>query len=217
MLKWILTLIILGGSLMATAVERYDEILNFWLGDTEDRAWPSDKAKLWYSKDDKLDREVRERFGSLLAAAKRGGLSSWKEDPLSRLALIILTDQFSRNIHRGSSSAFAYDEIALKNALEGIEKGEDLMLTPAERQFFYMPLMHAEDRSVQKLSLERFQNLVETSPKELHKMLSQTLHYAHLHAKIIFRFDRYPHRNAILGRIATKEEIEFLSEPNSSF
>lgn len=217
MWKGLLCILFLGGGFMSKAEVPYEEVLDFWLGERIDETWPTEKAKLWFAKDEVLDREIKARFSQLLCAAEKGDLDAWKENPQSRLALILLTDQFSRNIHRNLPEAFATDAIALENTLEGMKAGEDVLLKPVERYFFYMPLMHAEDRSVQKLSLERFQNLVETSPKELSEMLSRALHYAHLHAEIIFRFGRYPHRNAILGRPSTPEEVAFLEGPNSSF
>ena len=129
----------------------------------------------------------------------------WARSPRGALALVILLDQFTRNIHRGTPAMHEGDAKAVATALAVIESGADASFSADERQFLYMPLMHSEDRALQQRSLEKFREL------------GQSLDYAERHAEIVFRFGRFPHRNAILGRVSTPEEVEFLKQPGSSF
>ena len=135
------------------------------------------------------------------------------------LALIVLLDQFSRNIYRDTPRAFSQDALALKTALKGMERGHDETLHPIERTFYYMPLMHSEDIGIQKISLDIYARLEMScsGPPELREVLRNSREYAEKHAEIVARFGRYPHRNEILGRESTEEEIKFLEEPGSSF
>lgn len=194
--------------------------MTFWFGDLKEGEMPpEEKMKMWWAKDDATDEYIRTNFESELLMAKKGELQKWKESPKGTLAFIILLDQFSRNIYRGTPAAFSQDSIALDTAARGIAKGFDKTLHPAERVFFYMPYMHSEDIAIQEKSLQLFWGLEEefkAFPK-LSPTLSENSKYAEAHHDIIKRFGRYPHRNKILGRKSTDEEFEFLKQPGSSF
>ena len=154
-----------------------------------------------------------------LILAKSIKFDEIKENPEEILAVVILLDQFSRNIYRDSPRSFAHDNIALNIVLKSIEKGLDKKMKAVERAFFYMPLMHSEDIEVQEKSVECFSGL-EAEYKDnddFAQLVTQNRKYAVLHYDIIQKFGRYPHRNKILGRKSTSEEMEFLKGPGSSF
>lgn len=161
----------------------------------------------WWIKDRILDTQIKQRFGTLLETAKKGGLREWHDQPRGRLAEIILLDQFSRNIYRDSPEAFAADDLALERCLAAIACKDDRSLTRDERAFLYMPLMHSEEADMHVLAVELFKLLGNEN----------TLNFEYKHKAIIDRFGRYPHRNAILGRASTTEELEFLTQPDSAF
>jgi len=194
--------------------EGAERVLSFWIGTLDATGEPPPgQSKLWYSKDAEFDARIQNEFGADLERAARGELEEWKSTPRGRLALVILLDQFSRNLNRGKASAFANDARALALAREGIERGEDRMLAAVERQFLYMPLMHAEDRDAQNLCLDVFRR----ASAEMGGKLDGVIHYAERHRDIVARFGRFPHRNETLGRESTPEELEFLKQPGSSF
>ncbi|MCI0481529.1 MAG: DUF924 domain-containing protein, partial [Candidatus Dadabacteria bacterium] len=151
--------------------------------------------------------------------AREDKLREWEKTPRGTLALIILLDQFSRNILRDTPGAFSHDPQALETAAKGIEKGFDKVLHPVMRVFFYMPFMHSENLDMQERSITLFGALERDfpSPPGLGKMLSSNRDYAERHYAVVKRFGRYPHRNKILGRESSPEEIEFLKQPGSSF
>jgi uncharacterized protein (DUF924 family) len=195
-----------------------EAILDFWFGsDPDDGAVAKEKAALWWSKNSEIDAEIRQRFENLVTRAAGGELADWGATPRGRLALILLTDQFPRNIYRGSPSAFAHDAKALAWSNDGIEQGLDLKLRPIERVFFYLPLEHAESLEHQEQSVKHFSGLVALVGPELKETFEEYLNFAVRHRDIIARFGRFPHRNKILGRVSTPEEIAFLNEPGSSF
>ncbi len=202
--------------------DRQGLILKFWFGELEP-CWkdvpPEEISKRWWAKDEHTDEYIRRTFESDLMAAKEGELGSWEGTPEGTLALIVLLDQFSRNIYRGTPEAFSQDSLALAVSEGGIEQGFDKELHPVERIFFYLPFMHSEDLDIQKRSLSLFSDLEKTftHPAELSDMLTSSREFAERHYEIIERFGRYPHRNEILGRQSTEEEIEFLKRPGSSF
>lgn len=203
-----------------TQSRRQGLILNFWFGELRDGEVPPESLrKMWWTKDKDIDYYIRSNFGSDLVRAKNEELSGWESYPKGALALIILLDQFSRNIYRGTPEAFSQDKQALRIAQNGIERGFDKELHPVERTFFYMPLMHSEDLNIQIESLKLFGELERSfaSRPELAGMLTGNRKYAERHCEIIERFGRYPHRNEILGRESTYEELEFLKKPGSSF
>ena len=194
------------------------EVLEFWFPADAQRA-----NKLWWGKDEALDAEIRARFGPLLAEAKAGKLDAWVEEPASCIALIIVLDQFSRNIHRGDPETHAADAKALALAYEGLERGHDQQLPTKQRLFFYLPLEHSEALADQERCLELVRKLaadVAADPESsegARKMSASFINFAISHRDIVARFGRFPHRNALLGRDSTPEELEFLTQPGSSF
>jgi uncharacterized protein (DUF924 family) len=193
-------------------------LLDFWFGDaTDDVEVATKQASLWWSKKPEVDATLAERFGDLCERARNGELESWKETPRGRLAVIVAIDQLSRNIHRESADAFSEDRRALRLSIEGVEAGDDLHLRPIERVFLYMPLMHAEDIGAQAKSVELFERLLQAVPESQKKVFEGNLRFAIAHRDIVQRFGRFPHRNGVLERTSTAEELEFLTQPGSSF
>jgi uncharacterized protein (DUF924 family) len=189
------------------------DVLDFWFGDGLLRDWPSqDRNALWFGGGPAQDDAIRERFGALVDEALDGGLTDWETDPRSRLALIVLLDQLSRNVHRGQRRAFDGDTRAQHLSRRSLAEGLDATLTPAGRVFLYMPLMHAENLPLQDECVARFQQLVDTSPATLRDKLANNLRFAVLHRDIVARYGRFPHRNAVLGRTPTPEEVAFLKD-----
>ena len=176
-----------------------EDILHYWFHKLQ----PPD----WWRKDEAIDRTIATRFGATLQAAVRGELFAWRDTAHGRLAEILVLDQFSRHIHRDTPAAFAADPIALVLAQEAVRAGADHALQGADKAFLYMPYMHSESPVMQAISLRLFDQ----------PGLEGNLKFAHAHKDIIDRFGRYPHRNAILGRASTPEEITFLQQPGSSF
>ncbi len=201
--------------LVATGVCGRREVLDFWFGAPGDPERGVYRDVWFASGDDEkraaFDAEMTERFTATVAAAARGDLDHWDETPAGALALILLLDQFPRNIHRGSARAFAGDEEALALAAAAIGRGFDHEAHFNVRIFYYMPYQHTEDLDQQRRSLEVFAGLTD------HPRGANTLEYAQLHHDIIERFGRFPHRNLTLGRSSTLEEEEFLEDPKMSF
>ncbi|MGI9535182.1 MAG: DUF924 family protein [Thermodesulfobacteriota bacterium] len=196
------------------------KILEFWFGDLKENGIPDEKKqKIWWAKDEKTDKYIKNRFENHLIQAKNEELESWRITPRGLLAFIILTDQFSRNIYRGNPLAFSQDEMALQGTLEGINKGMDTKLYAVERVFFHMPLMHSEDIEIQSKSINYFSRMEKDylDKPDIYILLKGNKKYAEKHYEIIKRFGRFPHRNKVLGRVSTAEEIEFLKHPGSSF
>ena len=159
-----------------------------------------------------LDDAIRERYESLMQDAAAGRLDAWADGPRRRLSLILLLDQFPRNIFRGTARAFAYDEQALGLAVSGMQSGADAALNPVERIFFYMPLQHGEVREVQDESVAAYRRLVMEAPEPQREIFAGCLAFAEDHRRIIERFGRFPHRNALLGRVSSKEEEAYLRD-----
>lgn len=195
-----------------------EKVLNFCFGaDPDDEAVVREKSALWWGKDSMVDDEIQQRFECLVAQAAADNLFDWQPTPSGRLALILLTDQFPRNIYRDSPRAFAQDPKALAYCLDGIEIGFDLKLRPIERVFFYLPLEHAEAVNYQEQSVKLLRELAESVPGEQQALFEEYLDFAVRHRDIIARFGHFPHRNKMLGRESKEEEIAFLAEPGSSF
>lgn len=193
------------------AADRAEAILDYWFGAlASDVDFPLRRAKRWFGGGPAMDTDITERFASDLDAASAGRLDAWTDWPRGALALIILFDQFSRHIHRGSPRAFENDTRALGVCLRGLERGADQALRPVERPFFYMPLVHAEDLVLQERALECFDRLVDAAPAVLQRTLGVFRTYAARHGTIIQRFGRFPHRNQVLDRISIPAEVEFL-------
>jgi uncharacterized protein (DUF924 family) len=187
------------------------EVLDFWLGDGVRKEWPTqDLGKRWFGGGAELDAEISARFGNQVEAAVASGLQDWEQPPLNRLALVILLDQFTRNVFRGKAEAFAGDARAQRLVLEALAEGSDLTLPWAGRIFMYMPLMHAESLALQDECVARFTRLQADAPDSLKQRLQGNVDYAHQHRDIIARFGRFPYRNAVLRRIDTAEETDFL-------
>jgi uncharacterized protein (DUF924 family) len=201
-------------------IERQDEILYYWFGRLETDNAPSERhVKMWFSNNKEEDEDIKFRFELDLKRALEKKLNTWLDISRGSLALIILIDQFSRNIYRDTPKAFEGDPIALKACLNGIEKGFDINQHPIERLFYYMPLMHSEDLEIQMTSLECFTMLEKlfTSPPSIASIISRSKMYAEKHYLIIEKFGRFPHRNKIIGRSSTPEELKFLKESGYSF
>jgi uncharacterized protein (DUF924 family) len=163
--------------------------------------WREAGPKKWFARDDALDAEIRQRFEPLHLAAARGELNDWAETPQGALALILLTDQFPRNLYRGSAHAFATDPLARGVAAQAVEAGHDKQVAPELRVFFYLPFEHGEDMADQDRSLA----LIEALGDKLYT------DFAVLHRALIVRFGRFPHRNACMGRTSTAEELDYLA------
>ena len=186
------------------------DILDFWFG-KPDAPSHGERRQIWFEKNEDFDQEIRERFLPAVEAALAGGLSTWEAEPESCLALILLLDQFPRNLFRGTARAFDGDMRALELARKALAEGYDRTLQPLQRLFVYLPFEHSEDLADQDRSVALLEKLSqETGDPGWH-------HYAVLHRDIIVRFGRFPHRNMALGREMTEEEKTFLTEPNSSF
>jgi len=177
----------------------YQKILKFWFEELEPRQW--------WVKDDQLDKQIRARFSQIHEQAKRCELFDWRITAEGRLAEIIVLDQFSRNMHRDSPLCFANDALALALAQEAISIGADMLLNAVQRSVLYLPFMHSESLKIHKVAIHLFQiNGIQSS-----------LDFEIKHQQIIEKFGRYPHRNKILGRLSTKQEIEFLQQFGSGF
>ena len=177
----------------------YRQILNFWF----DEASPAQ----WWQKDAAFDRLVAERFGDVHAQAARGELFDWRGTAAGRLAEVLVLDQFSRNMFRDSAAAFACDGMALVLAQEAIAAGAEQALRPVERSFLYMPFMHSESLHIHEVAVQLFER----------NGIPDNLDFELRHKAIIERFGRYPHRNAVLGRESTPDEVDFLKQPGSHF
>lgn len=192
---------------------RIDEILSFWFDDSRnDPAAAQQMVARWFSADPALDDEIRRRFASFYRAAVAAELTEWEQTARGSLALIIVLDQFSRNMFRGQPQAFAEDAVAQRLCLDGIEQQLDALLGPAEQGFFYMPLQHAENAYLQDVSVRQYEQLLQQSDAAWRPLLQGMLDYAREHRDIIHRFGRFPHRNAILGRPSTPAELAFLAQ-----
>lgn len=175
------------------------DVLSFWFGELT--------AEQHFAKDAALDARIAERFGTLLRAAERCELAAWRATAGGRLAEIIVLDQFSRNIYRGQASAFANDALALALAQELVAGAHDRQLPVEQRAFAYLPFMHSESLALHAQALVLFEQ----------PGLENNLRFERAHLEILQRFGRYPHRNAVLGRTSTAQELAFLAQPGSSF
>jgi len=197
---------------------RIDAVLAFWFKEQELTAPQIDgRMDIWFGEDPIFDEEVAREFGDDVQLASEGKLDHWAHKPMGRLALIIMLDQFRRNIYRNKAEAFSMDKAALKLCVEGAMEKKDKGLTPIQRVFFYMPLQHSESRKVQEKSCQIYNKLagaVSTTYKETFETIAQ---FAELHADIVMKFGRFPHRNTMLNRENTAEEDEYLSGDAPTF
>jgi uncharacterized protein (DUF924 family) len=195
-----------------------EEILDYWFGEAaHDAAKAGERMAFWFRSTPEQDAAIAQRFSATLQAAADGSLAHWETDALSALALVIVLDQFPRNIHRGTPAAFAHDEEALNVARAGIRAGYMLGLTTAEQGFFAMPLQHSEDLTCQRDSVALFERIAHEAAPAWRQIAHDMLRYARLHLDLVQRFGRFPHRNAILGRTSTPAELEFLASEHESF
>ncbi len=207
-----------------SAAGRAQDVLQFWLGPKPyTAAQVTQRSRLWFGDPNapelipQTDELIQNQFAALIAAAARGELASWESSPRRRLALILLLDQFPRNVYRGTAAAFAQDDKALRLAVSGMQFGADAALDPLERMFFYLPLTHAESLDVQDEGVAAFRRLLEEAQPELRSYFEDCLRYAQLHRALIARFGRFPHRNAILGRESGVAETEYLASEREDF
>jgi uncharacterized protein (DUF924 family) len=197
---------------------RIEDILHFWFG-----AFPTpytadaSKTDMWFKNGAAYDSEIFINFGVDYDKAINGELDHWVDSYRGRLALIILLDQFSRHIHRGTAQAFSQDEKAQALCIDGIGAGDDARCHAVERSFFYLPLEHAEDIERQELSVRAFTQLVQDVPEQYQKPFESSLSFARSHRYVIEKFGRFPELNEILGRESTSEEIEFIASGKYSF
>lgn len=186
-------------------------IMDFWFADGLQTGWPTQEmTAIWFGGGLALDARITAAFGAQVQQAVEGGLEAWEGDPLSRLALILLLDQFTRNIFRGSPLAFGGDTRAQRLVMDALAKTWDQPLPTVGRVFLYMPLMHAENLALQNECVSRFAQLVNDAPDALKARLQSNLDAALQHQEIVARFGRFPHRNGVLGRVSTADEVSFL-------
>lgn len=199
-------------------MENPGSVHEFWFGtDADDAAVIKQQSALWWSKDPDTDDALRRRFEPTLNAAAQHNLNAWAETPRGLLALILLTDQFPRSVYRDTPKAFVFDAVARAWCLDGLARKVDHALRPIERVFFYLPLEHAESLEQQEQSVRLFQGLLRDVPSAQRSLFEGYLEFAVRHRDVIARFDRFPHRNAIFGRLSTPQELEFLAQPGASF
>ncbi len=197
---------------------RIEQILTFWFKAQQLSAPQIDRRMdMWFGEDKALDLEIEREFGDDVADASDGRLDHWADEPRGRLALILLLDQFRRNIYRNTAKAFEKDKKALKLCVEGAMEKKDQGLTPIERVFFYMPLQHAESAKVQAKSVELYTKLADSVSPTLRETFQTVAYYAELHRDIVEQFGRFPHRNKLLGRKNTPAENEYLSSDAPDF
>jgi len=185
-------------------------VLDFWFG-APDSAEYGQPRKCWFEKNPVFDEEIRTRFSDTLTAAAGGRLADW-ENAAGSLALIIVLDQFPRNLFRNDTRAFATDALALSHAQRVVEQGWDARLTPLQRVFAYLPYEHSEDLAMQDRAVNLFAVLTQA-----YASFDGYLDYAERHREVIRRFGRFPHRNASLGRASTAMESDYLSQPGAGF
>jgi uncharacterized protein (DUF924 family) len=188
------------------------DVLDFWFG-APGSADAGQPRRAWFVKSDAFDAAIRERFGAVIDAAIAGGLHEWDAGgPQAMLARVLVLDQFTRNVYRGTARAFAGDAQALAAAAFLVDSGAERELAPLQRAFVYMPFEHAEDGAMQERAVALFSALAAGQPG-----FEDMLDYARRHRDVVARFNRFPHRNAILGRVSTPQELAFLQQPGSSF
>jgi uncharacterized protein (DUF924 family) len=200
--------------------EGIEKILAYWFG-TDDSDVIKGRDAFWFSADEKVDGEINDQFSTLIDSAKAGRLGAWEASAKGSLALIILLDQFTRNIHRGSDEAFMYDQQARAICRRGIQQGLDQQLSISERVFYYLPLEHSELIADQKECVQLYRRLAhnvdEKYADQYKEQFTFYVEYAVLHYEIIAAYGRFPHRNAIVGRESTSAELKYLKEGGFTF
>ena len=190
----------------------YRQVIEFWFGELPMQPDSlADRRKLWYGVDAATDTLIRDRFGTTVEAAVGGSYRSWENQALSRLALIVVLDQFNRNIHRGRAGAFDGDARALRLALDALDRGMDHEVDPIARTFFCLPLQHAEDLAVQERSVRVAKRFDAECRAAFENFPAALASFAREHREIVARFGRFPHRNEALGRESTADELAYLA------
>ncbi len=191
--------------------DQAQQIHDYWFGPADD--WQQvfkDNGQRWFGGGEAMDSEIRSHFATTLESAQGGELDEWQDSIIGVMALVLLTDQFPRHIHRGTAQAFAYDSISLNACLRGMDRGIDSAMSPVQQVFFYLPLQHAEDLEIQTRSIEIMKLRTGQCGEEFKAFMGNSLDYARQHHAIIQRFGRFPHRNQVLDRANTEEEQIFL-------
>lgn len=196
----------------------FGPVLDFWFGNSlTDSTTASERNNVWFGTDETFDQNIRNRFSALIEHANDSKLDHWGHSPHGTLALILILDQFPRNVYRGKPRAYAYDQRALSLTKEGIALCADLELRVIERIFFYMPLEHAEDINEQDTSVGCFKKLHSEAPQKIKPLTDQAVQHAIAHRAIIKRFGRFPHRNPALKRTSTTAEREWLAANSNTY
>ena len=208
----------MGATITDDDTRRIDEILSFWFKEQALSAPQIDRRlDIWFGEDAVFDHECKKEFSDDVDRASEGKLNHWADEPNGRLALILLLDQFRRNIYRGTAEAFAMDKLALKLCVEGAMEKKDKGLTPIQQAFYYMPLQHAESRKVQAKSIKIYNRLAEVVSPTYRETFETIAQFAELHHDIVQQFGRFPHRNSLLNRDNTPEENEYLAGDSPDF
>lgn len=201
-----------GNDKVVTMNSTASEVLRFWFGPAVgEPSAAKDRLRFWFTGSTMLDREIQRRFGSLLGHPLPGALQSWNGDARECLAQVIVLDQFSRNIFRGTAEAFAQDPVALQVAMSVLDSGSDGQLQPLERAFLLMPFQHSESAEIQAVGVASYRRLLADGGQDWHEVVSEFLRSAREHESIVARFGRFPHRNEILGRISSPDEERYLA------
>ncbi len=188
--------------------QKQNQVLDFWFGDNPLRVL--DQQDKWFKRDERFDEEIRTQFAGMVADASTGAFDDWAKTARGALALVILLDQFPRNLFRGDARSYEADPHARRIAEIAIEHGLDQQLSAVERAFLYLPFEHSEDVDAQRRSVRLFENLINEALPEEKAYVTQALSFALVHRDIIERFGRFPHRNDVLGRASQRDEIDFL-------
>ena len=196
----------------------YESLLRAWFGaDLDDPRSVAERSREWFGGDPSFDDLLRKEFGGLCDAAIRGDLASWRNQARSSLALVIALDQLPRNLFRDSPKAYRYDSAALEASRHAVARGFDAALHPVEAAFVYLPFEHAEASTVQDESIALYRALLARAPVALRGQFASYLSYAERHREVIRRFGRFPHRNEVLGRASTPEELAYLRGGGENF
>ncbi len=194
-----------------------ETVLTYWFGDPDPAADIQPRMQQWFGGGSDVDDEIRDRFGDLVARARAGQLDEWRQSAAGTLALVILLDQFSRNVHRGDGASWACDPACQRITLTALALGIDAEVGVVQRGFLYLPLEHAEDRLLQQASVRCFARLLSGAPAHHRRTATMLLDYAIKHKAVVDRFGRFPHRNAPIGRQSTDEERAFVEEHGAGF
>lgn len=196
----------------------YSAILDFWFdGALNNSDAAVARLSAWFKQSDDFDAEIADRFGNLPQAARLGRLNHWLHSCEGTLAMILVLDQFPRNLFRDNPRAFAYDAFALSHAEKAIEQQYDRQLHPLAASFVYLPFEHAEHLPTQNRSVALYEDLLKRAPADLYPIFEKFVDYAHSHRQVIERFGRFPHRNTVLGRSPTEEELDYLTSGGETY